>query len=149
MIWNRSQTSPHCLSSEQSQTPIPARAGLGALSIFLPWHLGAGWSAECGGGCPCLPSASQCQCGRGPGWGLREGPGVSAFPGPYTGKFPSHLPGPAFHFQHVGLAQPSKTTIVIGILAGPGSSTELLVSTNNPCVMITPGDASQLSIIST
>lgn len=98
MIWNRSQTSPHCLSSEQSQTPIPARAGLGALSIFLPWHLRLAGALSVLGAALAFhlrPSVSVAEARGAEGGGASgRAQGVSAFPGPYTGKFPSHLPGP-------------------------------------------------------
>lgn len=81
--------------------------------------------------------------------GLGEAQGISVFPGPCSGMFPNHLPGLAFHVQHVGLALPPRTTITIAILVGPGSSKELLISTNSPRVIIRSSGKAQLSVIST
>ena len=145
--------------SEQSRSPIPGRAGLGAGFIFLPWHLQVGWredgfwaalwAGECGGGCACFPSAFQPQ-----GWAFGEDSGNFRIPWTLQWKVPKPSarpgllssacrPSPAFKALETTRTTARGRTVVIFVdCLISGSSKELPISTNNPHVMNTSSSAS-------
>lgn len=87
MIWNKSQTSPHCGSSGAEPA---SHSSKGWFYFSSSVSSGTGWG-EGGWGLfsrlvrvmavLASASASQPQGGTGPGWALSEGPGDSTFPG--------------------------------------------------------------------
>lgn len=108
--------------------------------------------AWCGGDCTCLPSAPRPPCGRGRGRAFGEDPGNFCLPKILRWEVPKLFARPSVLFLARGSCPALKalettTTIIVTPAGGliSGSSKELLVSTNDPRVLVTSDHPSSVS----